>query len=43
MRAAVQGVGKVGRGCSYLRKNIRGGGPGGTTVWVGDVGDDTAH
>ena len=23
--------------------NLRGGGPGGTAVWVGDVRDDTAH
>ena len=39
----VQGVGKGGRGCPDLGKNLCGGGPGSTSVWVRDVGDDTAH
>ena len=38
-----QVVGKGGRGCLDLGKNICGSGSGGTDVWVGDVGDDTAH
>ena len=39
----VQGVGKGGRGCLDLEKNLRGGGPGVSSVRFGDVGDDTAH
>ena len=39
----VQGVGKGGRGCPYLGKNVCGDGPGVPAVWVIDVGDDTTH
>ena len=39
----VYGVGQGGRGCPYLGENLRGGGSGGSVVWVGDVDDDTAH
>ena len=39
----VYGVGQGGRGCPYLGENLRGGGSGGSVVWVRDVGDDTAH
>ena len=38
-----QGVGKKGRGCPELGKDICGGGPGSLSVWVVDVCDDTAH
>ena len=41
--ATVEGVGKGGRGCPDLGKNLPGSGPGGPAVWVGDVGDDTTH
>ena len=41
MGANVQGNGKVGRGCPDVGKNLCGGGPGSSAVWVGDVGDDT--
>ena len=43
MGATDQGVGKRGRGCPDLRKDLRGDGPGSLAVWVGDVGDDTTH
>ena len=43
MGATIQGVGKGGREFLHLRKNLCGGGPGVPAVWVGDVGDDTAH
>ena len=39
----VQGIVKGGRGCPDTRKNIRGSGPGGSYVWVGNMGDDNAH
>ena len=42
MGATVQSVGKVGCRRLDLRKNICGSGPGGSSVWVGDIGDDTA-
>ena len=41
--ATGQGVGKRGRGCLNLRRDLRGGGSGSLAVWVGDVGDGTAH
>ena len=41
--ATIQGVGKVGRGLPDLRKNLLGSGLGDSSVWVGDVGYDTAH
>ena len=43
VEVTVQGVGKGGHGCPYLGKNICGGVLGSSTVWVGDVGDDTAY
>ena len=41
--AAVQGVGQGRRVCPDSGDNLRGGGSGGSVVWVGDVDDDTAH
>ena len=43
MGVTVQGVGTGRRVCSDISKNICGIVPGGTSVWVGDVGGDTAH
>ena len=43
MGAAVQGVEQGGRGCPDLGDNLRGSGSGGSIVWVGYVGSDTAH
>ena len=41
--AAVQGVDQGGSGYPDLRENLRGGGSGGSFVWVKDMGSDTAH
>ena len=41
--ATVQGVGQGGRRWPDLGENLRGGGPGCSVIWVGNVGDDTAH
>ena len=36
-----QVIGKGGRVCPEVDKNLLGGGPVGSAVWVRDVGDDT--
>ena len=43
MGATIQCVEKGGCGCSELGKNLCGGGTGGSAVWVGNMGDGTAH
>ena len=43
MGANIQGIGKGGHRFLEIRNNIRGGGPGGSAAWVGDVGDDTTY
>ena len=43
MGTAVQGVGNGGRGGPYLGKNLCNDDPGGPSIWLGYVGDDTAH
>ena len=39
----VQGIVKGRRRCPFIRNNLRDGGPCGSSIWVGDVGDVTAH
>ena len=41
--ATGQGVGNRGRRCPDFGNDISGGGPVSLSVWVGYVGDDTAH
>ena len=41
--ATVHSIGKGGHGCPDSRKNLCGGGPGGSAVWVRYMDDDTAH
>ena len=41
--ATVQGIGKVGCGYPEVGKNLWGGGPGSSAVWIVDVVDETAH
>ena len=43
MGTTVQGVGKGGHGLPDTRNNLRGSGPGGPAVWVGDMGDENLH
>ena len=41
--ATAQGIGKVGRGCPEVGKNLCGGGPVSSALWIVDVVDETAH
>ena len=43
MVVTVQGIVMIGRGCPVIGKNLCGGGPGGSSVWIGDMGHDIAH